>query len=224
MVRTKTKSRDALRRWSGPCLTGPALASLMGPVMLLGSSGVKHATPLGWGHTLDVTRAMRSRAALGAAMIVAVVLIAGLAYWDAERESVAALQDFAQEQATLASALGAGLRIRATPDAALRQDDVLAEIRSIERAKSLAILVRPPGSTVLRATDGSEVSSPRLMDAVRDGQSVVRIPREEAAAFGLPARTALAGLSRVDAGGGDDLGHPGGRHGRARARSRAVGA
>ena len=156
----------------------------------------------GWELELDVTRAMRSRAALGAAMIVAVVLIAGLAYWDAERESVAALQDFAQEQATLASALGAGLRIRAIPDALLRQDDVLAEIRSIERAKSLAILVRPPGSAVLRATDGSEVSSPRLMEAVRDGQSVVRIPREEAAAFGLPARTALAGLSRVDAGGG----------------------
>jgi two-component system NtrC family sensor kinase len=146
---------------------------------------------------------MRSQVALALVMIATVLLVAGLAYWDAERESAAALEDFAQEQATLATALGAGLRIRAVRDHALGLGDLLAEIRSIERAKSLAILVRPPGATTLRATDGREISSPRLIDAVRDGQSVVRIPRDEAATFGLPARTALAGLSHVDAGGGE---------------------
>ena len=157
-------------------------------------------------------------------MIVAVVLIAGLAYWDAERESVAALQDFAQEQATLASALGAGLRIRAIPDALLRQDDVLAEIHSIERAKSLAILVRPPGSAVLRATDGSEVSlapahGRRPRRSVRGPHSagrggLVRTTRADGPRRPLARRRRRRTF----------LGHPGGRHGRARARSRAMGA
>jgi signal transduction histidine kinase len=170
--------------------------------MLLGASSVEHATLRRWELDLDVTRAMRSRAAVAAAMIATVVLVAGLAYWDAERESAAALEDFAQEQATLATALGAGLRLRALQNPALGARDLMSEIRSIERAKSLAILVRAPGAAELRATDGREVVSPRLQDALRDGQSIVRIPREEAAAFGLPARTALAGLSRVDTGRG----------------------
>jgi signal transduction histidine kinase len=135
-------------------------------------------------------------------MIATVVLVAGLAYWDAERESAAALEDLAQEQATLATALGAGLRGRGLQNPAARTPDVLEQIRSIERANSLTILVRAPGTSELRATDGRAISSSRLMEAVRDGKSVVRIPREEAAAFGLPARTALAGLSRVAAGDG----------------------
>ncbi len=145
---------------------------------------------------------MRSRAALAATMIATVVCVAGFAYWDAERESAAALEDLAQEQATLANALGSGLRVRGLRNPTPGTREVLGEIRSIERDKSLTILVRAPGTSELRATDGREMSSPRLMEAVRSGQSVVRIPREEAAAFGLPARTALAGLSRVDAGEG----------------------
>jgi len=139
---------------------------------------------------------------LAVAMVATVVLVAGLAYWDAERESAAALEDFAQEQATLATALGAGLRVRGLQNPAFGTSEVLQQIRSIERANSLTILVRAPGTSELRTTDGRDMSSPRLMEAVRDGKSVVRIPREEAAAFGLPARTALAGLSRVDAGQG----------------------
>jgi signal transduction histidine kinase len=170
--------------------------------MLVGASSVENATLHRWTLELDVTRAVRSRAALAGAMVATVALVAGLAYWDAERESAAALEDFAQEQATLATALGAGLRVRALQHPDLGARDVLDEIRAIERAKSLAILVRAPGAAELRATDGREVASPRLHDALRDGQSIVRIPREEAAAFGLPARTALAGLSRVDAGRG----------------------
>src|SRR6185436_10141860 len=81
--------------------------------------------------------------------------------------------------------------------------EVLQQMRSIERANSLTILVRAPGTSELRTTDGRDMSSPRLMEAVREGKSVVRIPREEATAFGLPARTALAGLSRVNAGPGE---------------------
>jgi signal transduction histidine kinase len=169
--------------------------------MLPGASSVRHAL-LPWDIELDVTRALRSRTALAVAMIGTVALVAALAYWDAERESTAALEDLAQEQATLAAALGTGLRTHPSRDRTVGPAGVLSEIRAVERARALTILVRPPGASALRATDGREVSSPRLMQAVRDGQSVVRIPREEAAAFGLPARTALAGLSHVDAGAG----------------------
>jgi two-component system NtrC family sensor kinase len=45
-------------------------------------------------------------------MLLAIVLIAGLAFMDEERESNAALSDFAQEQATLAQSLAASLGIR----------------------------------------------------------------------------------------------------------------
>jgi two-component system NtrC family sensor kinase len=134
-------------------------------------------------------------------MIIVVVAVAGLAYFDADRESSAALQDFAQEQATLAAALGAVLRTRGPSALAAHEADLLTELRSIERANALAILLRAPGEVALRTTSGREISSPRLLAALRDASPVVRIPREEAAAFGLPARTALAGLFRVDAGG-----------------------
>jgi signal transduction histidine kinase len=53
---------------------------------------------------------------------------------------------------------------------------------------------------MLRTTDGRDLTAPRLTEALDRGDSVVRIPRDESARFGLPARTALAGLSRIDAG------------------------
>ena len=178
------------------------LPHVMPAVMLVGASSAIAVPLLNSPIELDVTRAMRSRAGLGVAMVVAVVLIAGLAYWDAERESAAALEDFAQEQATLASALGGWPSNPRACRNPLRGKTMYSPKSNPSSAPShlrfsFALRVRPAA-----ATDGREVSSPRLMAALRDGQSVVRIPREEAAAFGLPARTALAGLSRVDAGGG----------------------
>jgi signal transduction histidine kinase len=148
-----------------------------------------------------VTRAALRRLALMTAMVAIVAAIAGVAYWDAEREEAAALQDFAAEQATLAGALGAALRTRAARGpGAFDTREVLAELRSIERPSALVILVRRAGEPALRATDGREVRSQPLIDAFARGDSVLRLGRPEASAFGLPARTALAGLSRVDAG------------------------
>ena len=40
-------------------------------------------------------------------MVAAVAILAGLAYWDAEREVAAELDDFAEEQAVLAQHLAA---------------------------------------------------------------------------------------------------------------------
>ena len=42
-------------------------------------------------------------------MVVAIATITALAYWDEERESTAALDEFAQEQLTLAESLSASL-------------------------------------------------------------------------------------------------------------------
>jgi signal transduction histidine kinase len=151
----------------------------------------------------SVSRAAGSRlrrAGLAGAMAATVAVVAGLAYWDAERESAAALQDFADEQATLARALGASVRTRAAAGAPVGVDDVLAGLRTVERPHALAVLVRRPGEGALRATDGRRVGSPLLVEALDRGQPAVRVPRSEAAAFGLPARTALAGLARVNAG------------------------
>jgi len=118
--------------------------------------------------------------------------VAGVAYWDARRESAAALQDFAQEQATLAEALSVALKNRGATD------DLLAGMRPIERAKALVILARRAGASTWRTTLGGELSAPQLNEALARGEKVVRIPREEAEQFGLPPRTALAGLARVE--------------------------
>jgi signal transduction histidine kinase len=140
------------------------------------------------------------RLALGGSVAVILGAVAGLAYWDAQCESTAALQDFAQEQATLAGAVGAALRIRAGLGPPLSEGELLKGLSAVERAGALAIFVRRPTDPTLHAADGSEIASARLVDALWRGDSVVRIPRDEAAGFGLPPRTALAGLSRVDAG------------------------
>ena len=169
--------------------------------MLLVASRTTHATALlAWELEDNVNRAALRRVALIGAMAATVATVAGVAYWDAERESAAALQDFAQEQNTLAAALGSALRIHATAGRPIDQSAVLTEMRSVEHARSLAILLHRPGEATFRATDGRQLSSRRLVEALAAGQAVVRIPREEAGAFGLPSRTALAGLSTVDGG------------------------
>ena len=169
--------------------------------MLLVASHTTSATALlSWELKNKVNRAVFRRVALIGAMVATVAVVAGVAYWDAARESAAALQEFAQEQGTLAAALGSALRVRASNGRPIRQSDVLAEMRSVERTRSLAILLHRPGDSTFHATDGRMLSSPRLVAALASGQAVVRIPREEAGMFGLPSRTALAGLSTVDGG------------------------
>jgi signal transduction histidine kinase len=140
----------------------------------------------------------RSQRRLAITMVVVVCVIAGLAYGDAARESTAALEDFAQEQATLARALGTALRVRATGPAGMTERDLLNGLRSVERPNALVILVARAGDRQLHATDGRRVESDRLAEALARHDQVVRIPRNESASLGLPPRTALAGLARVD--------------------------
>jgi signal transduction histidine kinase len=158
------------------------------------------ANVLDWDVDAQMNKAAVRRFGLGGAMVAVIAGIAGLSYWDARRESAAALQDFAQEQATLAGALGAALRVRLAAGSSISEDDLLAGLRSVERPAALVIVARRPHESMLRTTDGRDLTALRLTEALDRGDSVVRIPRDESARFGLPARTALAGLSRIDAG------------------------
>jgi signal transduction histidine kinase len=134
-------------------------------------------------------------------MVLIVVAVGALAYWDAQRESTAALEQFAEEQSTLATALAAALRTRADAgpaDGAPGERQLAATLAGVERPQQLVLLVRRERGAVLRRPNGLAVRSERVAAALDGGARVIRIPREEAAAFGLPARTALAGLARVD--------------------------
>jgi len=131
-------------------------------------------------------------------MALTVAGVAALSYWDARRESDAALEDFATEQATLARALAATWHARVAGPAMPTETDLLAALHTVERGRALVLLVRRDGDAGLRTTDGETVTSPRIADALARGLPAVRIPREEAPAFGLHERTALAGLAHVD--------------------------
>jgi signal transduction histidine kinase len=125
------------------------------------------------------------------AMVVIVAAIAGVSYWDVRRESQAAFADFADEQTTLARALAANL------PATAEEATLMAGLRSVERERALVVLARRAGDGPLRTTSGGSVSSPLVSEALDRGLPAVRIPRDDAPAFGLPRRTAVAGLARA---------------------------
>jgi len=139
-----------------------------------------------------------------AAMALSVGVVAGLAYWDSARESSAALRDFAEEQVTLAKALGVALAHQPTGDATL-DVNAIADGLAAHRGRSLAVLVGPTGGTRWRAAGGRIVESAALGAASARGDTVVRVAREDAPVFGLPQRTALAGLARMEGAGGQSL-------------------
>jgi two-component system NtrC family sensor kinase len=67
------------------------------------------------------------------------------------------------------------------------------------------LLARRPGDARLRTSSGGAVTSPLLSAALDRGLPAVRIPRDDAPSFGLPQRTALAGLAPAGAGGAWDV-------------------
>jgi signal transduction histidine kinase len=184
-------------------------------------------------------------------MGLSVALIAALAWLDDRREAEAALEDFSQEQATLATSVGGqlrshllllerelesptprgseeldviarhvrldaitrpardgvvDLRLRDTPEAheatdvALSIGPLLHEAARVAHPGESLVLVLPPGSSALLSAGPRRVDEPALAAALTSGASTLRLERKQAAALGLPARTAVAGLSLVDAG------------------------
>ncbi|HVT09085.1 MAG TPA: ATP-binding protein [Polyangia bacterium] len=141
------------------------------------------------------------RGALVGTMIIAVATVAGLASWDADREDARALADFAAEQATLARALGAVLQVAAK--AGVAGPALAAEVQGVPRPDGTIVLVRRGGERGFSGPGGRPVDCPPIDAAFGRGEGETRLSRAEAAAVGLPARTALAGLARVRTAAGD---------------------
>jgi signal transduction histidine kinase len=88
-------------------------------------------------------------------------------------------------------------------DLGARPGDLVDRDQRIVRPGELMLLLALPNQTAFHAMDGRVTSSPVLRDAFDRGAEAVRLTRPEAAQIGLPARTSMAGLARVD---GGDLG------------------
>jgi signal transduction histidine kinase len=154
-------------------------------------------------------------------MLLAIVAIAGLAYVDEEREGAAALADLAQEQTTLAQNLAMALsaQLSATQQDALTvspsHPSERPEIPSVlaiylsqlvhasgsaESPNRLMVLLQPPGTAKVYASDGRFMEAPEIHAALEAGRSYLRLAPAEAGRLGLPARMALAGFSRFETG------------------------
>jgi signal transduction histidine kinase len=62
------------------------------------------------------------------------------------------------------------------------------------------VLIAVPNDAALRAMDGHPVQSAPLRDSIDRRASTLRLGRPEATQVGLPARTAMAGISTIDVG------------------------
>ncbi len=99
-------------------------------------------------------------------------------------------------QAIVSVPLADGRRV----DLGLRASELLDPDQRIERTGELTVFLSVPNEASLRTMDGRVLGSPPLREALDRGLSALRLARPEAAQVGLPARTAVAGLARVDAG------------------------
>jgi signal transduction histidine kinase len=142
-------------------------------------------------------------------MLVAIGAVTGLAWWDDQREANAALADLASEQSVVAASLASTLRARLAlaERGSVPLDPAAAPADLIEPARGLGpgelmVLLLPPGRDSFLAPGGRMVDSAPLRDALARGLPALRLDRPEAAHVGLPERTAMAGIARVDTGQG----------------------
>lgn len=159
------------------------------------------ATPPPLRRARAVRRRPLSTPPLGALMGCAIAVVVALAYWDARRESMSALADFAQEQATLARGIASAVSGRVQPLADITSratGELLSDVRTVERRSSLRLLLARPDQEGLSTTDGHVVRDVGVERGLRDGAAWVQLDRNEAPAFGLPRRTAVAGFAAFD--------------------------
>jgi signal transduction histidine kinase len=164
---------------------------------------------------------------LVACMLLAIGAVMALAWWDSARESEAVFRDVGDEQSVLASVVAVDLRAhleaieRALRASEIRRDegggglvvhldapggtraatvhaaDLLGTLSG--RPGELRVLLAPPGETRFYTSDDEWLSLGAVREALDRGLTSVRLTRAEAAAAGLVARTAMAGIARVDA-------------------------
>jgi signal transduction histidine kinase len=116
---------------------------------------------------------------IAAITVLSIVILGAIAVWDERRESAAALDDFAAEQAVLARSVAHDPK----------------SVTAIEEPGSIVALFKR--GTTLTNTAGESVHCAAIENA--HDEPWARLSREEAAAVGLPARMAIAGIARVDA-------------------------
>ena len=134
--------------------------------------------------SLDWERtAMTRRSLLVLAMLLSVAAVAVTLWFDARREATAALDDFAHDQLSLAEAAA---NLEASP----------SELATFEEAHSLIVVAQTADGRVARP-NGSFVSDAHLADAMAHGGTTVVLGHADAAAIGLPERTAVAGIARA---------------------------
>jgi two-component system, NtrC family, sensor kinase len=168
---------------------------------------MRRTTSAGRGLIAALRRAL-VRSWLLLSMLTSIGVVLTVAVWSAARERADSLADFSGRQALLATAVGADFQQRlsasTTPaDGGSAQigDDLVLELlvgaRKLENPHDLIVLVARPDAPGFLTTDKRIIPSTRLRNAVDSGVEAVIVPRDEAAAFGLPRRTAIAGLARV---------------------------
>ena len=142
----------------------------------------------------DDTKVVKTlrRGLVAAAMALAVALVGGLAFWDESREQQAALDDFAEEQATVASSVAV---------------DLAARLAGLRRAgQLLAQLADEPGRQT--PTSFGDLYAVRLRGAHDPPQGAppegdglvlaVPMPDGRVVEFIAPARSLLLGLDRIE--------------------------
>jgi len=147
-------------------------------------------------------------------MLAALGAIFAAAAWSSSVERNAALADISHEHAELATLVSADFehRLQAAKDAAassrepeewLTDEAVLGLLngaRRLEDRGEFLVLVSRPGQAGFLTTDGRLIASAQLRAAVESGARTTKLARDDAPAFGLPRRMAVAGLSRVELG------------------------
>lgn len=126
-----------------------------------------------------------------------------LAFGDVKRRSAESLEDFAQDQATLAQCLAASLRERTASQKPppLAEDDLTKwreNLHRMEQQGARLLLFQPPGAAWFLDTSGHKVLSTTLHDSLAAGYRFIRLSRDEASHLGLPHRTAIAGLAQLE--------------------------
>jgi two-component system, NtrC family, sensor kinase len=137
---------------------------------------------------------------LALGMIAAIGAVTALAWWDERREAKASLQDLASEQATVASAVAATVQAHLQARSDPRGTRATDLLRMLAGIRDLTVFVAPASFDTFLALDGSRVASPPLRAALDGKAGSVCLSPFDAAALGLPDRTAVAGLASLDAG------------------------
>jgi two-component system NtrC family sensor kinase len=141
-------------------------------------------------------------------MVLAVAMLGVITYWDEEQAAQAALADFGAEQAMVARAAAGSLRASLDDRAGVSEDrasskNLTPRLRALEQPGNVIVLIRRPGSSGFLTLDGNTVTSAPIEErfaAANADASWVRLTHPQSIALGLPPRTAIAGLSEIDAG------------------------